>query len=99
MDRRLRRPDADVRLHGWVHQRCLAMSAEPRAAAPEPNHLRRFATIWLLASVIATPLAVLLLGPEPPPGKGSAQSGGQVTDNTVLLGMATPVLLLVVTYL
>jgi cytochrome c oxidase subunit II len=75
------------------------MSAEPHTAAPEPNHLRRFATIWLLASVIATPLVVLLLGPELPPGKASAQSAGQVTDNTVLLGMATPVLLLVVTYL
>jgi cytochrome c oxidase subunit II len=65
----------------------------------EPNHARRFGTIWVVASLVATPLVVLLLGPELPPGNGSAQSSGQLTDNTVLLGMATPVLLLVVLYL
>jgi cytochrome c oxidase subunit II len=75
------------------------MSAETHPALPEPNHAHRFAAIWLTASVIATPLVVLLLGPELPPGNGSEQAAGQVTDNTVLLGMATPVLLLVVIYL
>ncbi len=65
----------------------------------EPNHARRFAVIWLVASVIAVPLVILLLGPILPPGKGSEQAAGQVTDNTVLLAMATPVLLLVVLYL
>jgi cytochrome c oxidase subunit II len=65
----------------------------------EPNHTRRFATIWLVATLIATPLAVVLLGPILPPGKSSEQASGQVTDNTVLLAMATPVLLLVVIYL
>jgi cytochrome c oxidase subunit 2 len=47
----------------------------------------------------ATPLVVVLLGPILPPGKGSEQASGHVTDNTVLLAMATPVLLLVVIYL
>jgi cytochrome c oxidase subunit 2 len=61
--------------------------------------MRRFTTIWLVATVIVTPLVILLLGPELPPGKGSTQANGQVTDNTVLLGVATPVLLLVVLYL
>src|ERR1700681_3946766 len=65
----------------------------------EPDHARRFGVIWLVASLIATPLAVLLLGPILPPGKGTEQASGQVTDNTVLLAMATPVLLLVVIYL
>ncbi len=65
----------------------------------EPNHARRFGTIWLLCTLVATPLAIVLLGPILPPGKGSEQANGQVTDNTVLLGMATPVLLLVVIYL
>ncbi|HEX3510726.1 MAG TPA: cytochrome c oxidase subunit II [Solirubrobacteraceae bacterium] len=64
-----------------------------------PNHLRRFVTLWLVSSAIATPLAVLLIGPILPPGKATEQAAGQVTDNTVLLGMATPVLLLVVLYL
>ena len=65
----------------------------------EPNHARRFGAIWVLASVIAIPLVIFLLGPDLPPGKGSAQANGHVTDNTVLLAMATPVLLLVVIYL
>lgn len=64
-----------------------------------PNHARRFITLWLVASVVATPLVVLLLGPILPPGKATEQASGQVTDNTVLLGMSTPVLLLVVLYL
>jgi cytochrome c oxidase subunit II len=76
------------------------MSSEARTGPPgEPNHFRRFGTLWIVASLIATPLVVLLLGPSLPPGKGSEQAAGQVTDNTVLLGMATPVLLLVVLYL
>ncbi len=66
---------------------------------PEPNHARRFGTIWIVASLIATPLVILLLGPILPPGNGSEQASGHVTDNTVLLAMATPVLLLVVIYL
>jgi cytochrome c oxidase subunit 2 len=65
----------------------------------EPNHARRFGTIWVLASLIATPLVIVLVGPILPPGNGSEQASAQVTDNTVLLAMATPVLLLVVLYL
>jgi cytochrome c oxidase subunit 2 len=65
----------------------------------EPNHARRFGLIWLTATVVATPLVILLIGPIMPPGKATEQAAGQVTDNTVLLGMATPVLLLVVLYL
>jgi cytochrome c oxidase subunit 2 len=65
----------------------------------EPNHARRFGAIWIGASVIATPLVILLLGPILPPGHGSEQASGHVTDNTVLLAMATPVLLMVVIYL
>jgi cytochrome c oxidase subunit 2 len=65
----------------------------------EPNHARRFGAIWVVASLVATPLVIVLLGPILPPGNGSAQASGQVTDNTVLLAMATPVLLLVVLYM
>ncbi len=68
-------------------------------AAQEPNHWRRFATIWAVSSLVATPLVVLLVGPIMPPGHGSAEASGKVTDNTVLIGMATPVLLMVVIYL
>jgi cytochrome c oxidase subunit II len=65
----------------------------------EANHARRFTILWVVASLIATPLVIVLLGPILPPGNGSAQASGHVTDNTVLLAMATPVLLLVVLYL
>ena len=75
------------------------MSAESHPAAPGANHARRFTLIWLIATLIATPLVIFVLGPELPPGHGSDVATGQVTDNTVLLAMATPVLLLVVIYL
>jgi cytochrome c oxidase subunit 2 len=65
----------------------------------ELSHARRFTILWVVASLIATPLVILLLGPILPPGNGSEQASGHVTDNTVLLAMATPVLLLVVLYL
>jgi cytochrome c oxidase subunit 2 len=64
----------------------------------EPNHFRRLLVIWLLASIIATPLMVSLLGPIVPPGSGSVQASGQVQDNTVLLGISTPVALAVIVY-
>jgi cytochrome c oxidase subunit II len=78
-----------------------ASAGPPDGAAPlgEPNHLRRFGTIWIVASLIAIPLVIWVLGPDLPPGHGSEQASGHVTDNTVLLAMATPVLLLVVIYL
>jgi cytochrome c oxidase subunit II len=75
------------------------MATEANRATAEPNHARRFGLIWLIASLIATPLVVLLIGPIIPPGNGSEQASGHVTDNTVLIGMATPVLLLVLLYL
>ena len=65
----------------------------------EPNHSRRFTTIWLVATLIVTPLVIFVLGPNLPPGNASEQASGHVTDNTVLLAMATPVLLLVLIYL
>jgi cytochrome c oxidase subunit II len=76
-------------------------SSEPAAAGPERevNHALRYGLCWGVASLIATPLVIFLLGPKLPPGNGSAQASGHVTDNTVLLAMATPVLLMVVIYL
>ena len=78
------------------------MSSSPATAGQvpsEPNHARRFTTIWIIASLIGLPIAIFVIGPIMPPGNGSEQAAGKVTDNTVLLAMATPVLLLVVCYL
>jgi cytochrome c oxidase subunit 2 len=64
----------------------------------EVNHFRRLAIIWVIASVIGTLLVVFLLAPIVPPGNGSVEASGQVVDNTVLLGISTPVFLAVVVY-
>jgi cytochrome c oxidase subunit 2 len=64
----------------------------------EVPHFRRVLLIWLLASVVLTPIVVLVLAPGIPPGNGTVQSSGQVTDNTVLLGLSTPVALAVLVF-
>ena len=64
----------------------------------EVNHFRRVLLIWLVASIIATPLVIFVLAPIVPPGNGTVQSAGQVTDNTVLFGLSTPIALAVIVY-
>jgi cytochrome c oxidase subunit 2 len=64
----------------------------------EVNHWRRFVLWWLVTSVIATLLVVLVLAPGMPPGNGTVESSGQVFDNTVLLGISTPVAMAVVVF-
>ncbi len=63
------------------------------------NHFRRLALWWLLATAILTPIVVFVLAPGMPPGDGSVQAAGQVSDNAVLLGLSTPVALAVLVYL
>ncbi|HTU84461.1 MAG TPA: cytochrome c oxidase subunit II [Solirubrobacteraceae bacterium] len=62
-------------------------------------HFRNIALLWLLASVIVTPIIVFVVGPGLPPGTGTVEAAGQVTDNTVLLALATPVALGVLVYM
>ena len=64
----------------------------------EVNHWRRFVLWWVGTSVPATLLVVLLLAPILPPGNGSVEASGQVVDNTVLLGVSTPLTMLVLVY-
>jgi cytochrome c oxidase subunit II len=64
----------------------------------EVNHWRRVVLWWLGASIICTPLVVFVLAPGLPPGNGSVEASGQVVDNTVLLGVSTPVALAVLVY-
>lgn len=82
------------------------MSSEPSVARGgiggepgEPNHARRFVAFWLISTVIMLPIVILLIGPLLGPGEGSDQSTLQRTDMTVLAAIATPVMLLVFTFL
>jgi len=64
----------------------------------EPRHGRRIAALSLLTSVVATPLVIWVLGPHLPPGNGSKQAASQVTDNTVLTAVMTPLICLILVY-
>ena len=77
------------------------MSAVPEAtgAAPAKAYGRQFVVLWLVISAIATPLVVIFLGPEIPPGNGSVQASEQVFSNEVMLGVVTPVCVLVLLFL
>ncbi len=70
------------------------MSAEAPTRDQPPRHdVRNFAVLWLLVSVIMTPIVIWVFGPGLPPGHGSNEAAGQVVDNTVLLALATPIAL------
>ena len=64
----------------------------------EVNHWRRVVAWWFVASIICTPLVVFLVAPGLPPGNGSVEASGQVADNTVLLGISTPIALAVLVF-
>ena len=76
------------------------MATEPLAARPDDrtNHGRRVVGAWLLASIVATPLVVAFVGPILPPGNGSTQGTEQVFDNTVMVGIVTPIVCLIAVY-
>jgi cytochrome c oxidase subunit 2 len=63
------------------------------------HHFRNVVLLWALATLIMTPIVVFLIGPGLPPGNGSVEASGQVTDNIVLLATATPVALAVLVYM
>jgi cytochrome c oxidase subunit 2 len=65
---------------------------------PEPPHFRRILILWAALSIVATPVVVFVLAPGLPPGNDSSQGAGQVTDNTVLLGIVTPVAALLIVF-
>jgi cytochrome c oxidase subunit II len=73
-------------------------AAPPDGGGREPNHARRFGVAWLISTVIALPLVILLVGPLLAPN-GSEEAAGQRTIMTVLAGVATPFVLLVMLFL
>ena len=54
--------------------------------------------MWAALSIIATPIVVLVWAPDLPPGKDGSAGASQVVDNTVLLGIVTPIAALMVVY-
>jgi cytochrome c oxidase subunit II len=73
-------------------------TVDTRASQGTP-HGKRMLAIWLVVSVVLTPIAVLVIGPLIPPGNGSVQAQGQTFDNQVLIGFAAPVVAFVVVML
>ncbi len=65
---------------------------------PEPPHFRRILILWAALSIIATPIVVLVWAPDLPPGNSTNAASGQVTDNQVLLGLVTPIAVLMIVY-
>ena len=87
---RLRRPDAERRLHGRLPARGrVNLRAARRAGC---------SSVWVVLSAIAVPLIVLVLGPHLPPGKMSAEANDQTSANTVLTALIAPIVLLLVVY-
>jgi cytochrome c oxidase subunit 2 len=65
---------------------------------PEPPHLRRILILWIALSIVATPIVALLWDPGLPPGKAANDAQGVVTDNTVLMAIATPIAAALIVY-
>jgi cytochrome c oxidase subunit II len=64
----------------------------------EPNHWRRMLLIWGVLTVIVWPLVILVLDPDLPPGRNADDARGVVTDQTVLWGVAVPIVLALLVY-
>ncbi len=71
------------------------MSSSAPAPMSEPNHARRFTILWVVSTIIALPIVILVIGPMLGGPDGSVQAGDQGTTMTVMAAIATPVLLLV----
>ena len=73
------------------------MSAVPGPG--EPRHARRIVAIWLVATAVAVPLIVLVLGPHLPPGRMSTEAGAQLDANIVMTALMVPIVLLVAVWI
>jgi cytochrome c oxidase subunit 2 len=70
------------------------MSVVGSTASRIPRHGRRILVIWLVASAVAVPLIVLVLGPQLPPGRMSSEAGSQTDANTLMTALIAPIVLL-----
>ena len=74
------------------------MSSEPETVRGA-GHGLRIALITVVATLVALPLVIWVLGPNMPPGKGTDVAKAQVFDNTVLLIVMTPITAFILVYL
>jgi cytochrome c oxidase subunit 2 len=61
----------------------------------EVNHGRRFATLWLICTIIALPIVIWVIGPHMGYGKAATGAEDQAEAMTVLAATATPFMVLV----
>src|SRR5581483_7682961 len=94
LDRRLRRPDADDRVHGRLPGRRLMATPATR----EGNHAKRVIVAAIVLSVVATVLVAVLGGRFLPPSNSSTQASEQVFDNTWMTAIVTPVIVLLLVF-
>jgi cytochrome c oxidase subunit II len=69
------------------------MSTDGGGSLKVPPELRRVAWLWLILSLIATPLVVIFVGPLLPPGSASDAAHGQQQDNTVMVAIVVPIMI------
>jgi cytochrome c oxidase subunit 2 len=74
------------------------MSAVGSTIGRVPFHGRRVLLIWLVATAIAEPLIVLVLGPHLPPGRMTSEAGAQTDANTLMTALVAPIVLLLAVY-
>jgi cytochrome c oxidase subunit 2 len=74
------------------------VSAAPLPPASAPRHGARIAILWAVATAIAVPVMIWVLGPHIPPGGLSQESHDQHVVNVTLAALAMPVLTLIWVY-
>src|SRR5205823_10879693 len=95
---RLRRPDAEPRLHGRAAEGRMTVPHTAVGPARVPRHWLRMVVIWAVLSAVAVPLIVLVLGPHLPPGRMTAEAGSQRDANTLMTALVTPIVLIVLVF-
>lgn len=60
--------------------------------------MRRIAIVWFVLSAILTPIVVAVIAPTLPPGDATSAAANQLFDDTVLLGIVTPIAVAIAVY-
>jgi len=68
-------------------------TSDPSATSQGPRHLRTLLAVWLVASAVAVPLVIWVLGPHLPPGDFTSEASEQTSANIVLTAVCTPIVL------